>query len=617
MATHGDRERARRLEAEARNAPGRYRLRLLALALLGYGVVAGLLLLALAPFALVAVHLLVNGATLAPQHAYVLILPAVVAAVVLRTLWVRFEPPEGHRLAPGEAPELQAEVERLRQAMCAPPLEGIVIDADFNAKAASVPRALGLLGHRHTLVLGLPLMRVLDRDRLAAVIAHEFGHFGAHDGRFAAWIHLSRGTWYRLRDGLGDHDLAFAWLLSRFYGWLAPRFDLDSRVLTRAHEYAADAAAARAVGAQATGDALALVELASRRLQARFWPRLWARARAQPHPPVQLQAPLLQATRGATVELARLVDPGAHAPGPDPSDTHPTLAQRLQALGVQARPEPASEPSAAMLGPLQDMLEQRLDGAWRDAVRAHWQALHEAAATDRTRLAELEGLHAPTPEQLAEYALLVEQVRIDLDPLPQYERALAADPERVLALFRAGLLQLRGGQAEAGAARLRRAVELDPQAASAAMEELRELAIDPDLDSGTAATVKSLQDAFAPLAGSQDRERDAPGHEALLPHDLDQAGIHRLGTRLACEPRVARAWIVRRRTALAEAPAHYVVLLDWRGPVAGEAAGLGQLLPSLGLPGARFELFTGAGQRRLAGQVRAVCGEPVYRKGAR
>ncbi len=617
MTTGGDRERMRRLEAEARDAPARYRLRLLALALLGYGVVAGLLLLALAPFVLVALHLLVNGAALAPQHAYVLILPAVVAALVLRTLWVRFEPPPGHRLGPDEAPELQAEVERLRQAMDAPPLEGIVIDADFNAKAASVPRALGLLGHRHTLVLGLPLMRALDRERLAAVIAHEFGHFGAHDGRFAAWIHLSRGTWYRLRDGLGQHGLAFAWLPSRFYGWLAPRFDLDSRVLNRAHEYAADAAAARAVGAQATADALALVELASRRLQARFWPRLWARARSQPHPPVQLQAPLLQAMGGGAADPARLVDSGAHARDPDPTDTHPTLAQRLQALGVQARPDAAGEPSAAMLGPLQDRLEQRLDSAWRDAVRAHWQGLYEAAAGDRARLAELDALHAPTAQQLAEHALLVEQVRIDLDPLPLYERALAADPERVLALFRAGLLQLRDGQVEAGAARLRRAVELDPSAARAAREELDELALDPDLEEATVAAVAALQGAFAPLAGSQDAEHAAAEHEALLPHNLDQAGIHRLVTRLACEPRVARAWIVRRRTALAEAPAHYVVLLDWRGSVAGEAAGLGQLLPSLALPGARFELFTGAGQRRLAGQVRAVCGEPVYRKGAR
>src|SRR5690606_11023246 len=116
----------------------------------------------------------------------------------------------------------------------------------------------------------LPLLRLLDRERLAAAIAHEFGQFTDADGRFPAWVYLSRGTWYRLRDGLGAHGLGFAWLLSRFYGWLAPRFDLASRALARAHEYAADAVAAQVVGAQAVADALAAIELASRRLQARF-----------------------------------------------------------------------------------------------------------------------------------------------------------------------------------------------------------------------------------------------------------------------------------------------------------------------------------------------------------
>ena len=617
MAAGKDPEGTRRLDVEAQELPGRDRLQLLALALLGYGVVAGLLLLALAPFVLVAAHLLLHGASMAPQHAFVLILPTVVAALVLRTLWVRFEPPPGHALAPGEAPELQAEVERLRVAMGAPPLEGVVIDGDFNAKAASVPRALGLLGHRHTLVLGLPLMRVLDRERLAAVIAHEFGHFSAHDGGFAAWIHLSRGTWYRLRDGLARHDLGFAWLLSRFYGWLAPRFDLASRALTRAHEYAADGAAARVVGAQPTADALATVELVSRRLDARFWPRLWARARSQGHPPVQLQAPMLQAAAG-DLDPARLAGPHAPMPAPDPGDTHPTLAQRLQALGATPRACRGGEASASLLGDLQERLERRLDDAWREAIRPQWQAVHEAAAPDRARLADLDGLSTPTAAQLAEHALLAEQVRIDLDPLPLYERALEADPDRVLALFRAGLLQLRGGHdIDAGAARLRRAVELDPAAARPALDELRAIALDPDLDPVAAAAVDALCTQFAPLAGPDPAPGDAPPADILLAHDLDQAALHRLGTRLACEPRVARAWIVRRRTALAEAPAHYLVLLDWRGSVAGEASALAQLVQSLALPGTRFELFTGAGRRRLAGQVREVCGAPVYRKGAR
>src|SRR5690606_26984867 len=423
-------------------------------------------------------------------------------------------------------------------------------------------------------------------------------------------------TWYRLRDGLGAHDLGFAWLLSRFYGWLAPRFDMDSRVLTRAHEYAADAAAARVVGAQATADALATVELVSRRLDARFWPRLWARARSQAHPPVQLQSPLRQAAAG-DLDPARLAAPDAPMPVPDPGDTHPTLAQRLQALQATPGPRPDGEPSVAMLGALAERLERRLDDAWRDAIRPHWQALHETASPDRARLADLDALAAPTPAELAEHALLAEQVRIDVDPLPLYERALQADPDRVLALFRAGLLQLRGDQPGAGTARLRRAIELDPAAARPALEELRQVALDPDLAPATAAAVQALCAQFEPLAGPDPAPGDAPPAAALVPHDLDAAALQRLEARLACEPRVARAWIVRGRTALSEAPDPYLVLLAWRGSVAGEASALGRLVQSLALPGTRFELFTGAGQRRLARQVREVCGAPVYRKRAR
>lgn len=612
MARDTDRERARRLESEARDAPGRYRLRLLALALLGYGVVLGLLALALAPFVLVFVHLFVTGASLAPQHAYVLVLPAVVAAVVLRALWVRFVPPDGHALAPGEAPRLQAEVERLRRGTGAPALDGILIDGDFNAKAASVPRVLGLLGHRHYLVLGLPLMRALDREELASVIAHEFGHINADDGRFAAWVYLSRGTWYRLRDGMANHDFSFAFVLAKFYGWLAPRFDIASRVLTRAHELAADAAAARAVGAEAAARALVRVEIASRRLHAQVWPRFWARARTQSHPPAQLQAALQRSLRGDEVDLERLLAVAVR--DHDPLDTHPTLPQRLAALQATAHPPPPiGGSSAELLDALQDTLERRLDDAWREAIRGHWEALHAAAARDRARLAELDALGAPTPEQLAELALLSEQLRIDLDPMPLYEQALAADPDRVLALFRAGLLQLRRGDTEAGAARLQRALELDPGAARAIAEELREIEADPDLAAATVAAIERLRVTLPSLSGSPAAGDAAHGDDVLLPHTLDADALRLLVRRLAMERRVARAWLVRRPQALRGALASHLLLLDWRGPVAGEAAGLERLAAGLDLPGG-VALFTGSDQRALARRVREACGEPVYRR---
>src|SRR5690606_8896721 len=195
--------------------------------------------------------------------------------------------------------------------------------------------------------------------------------------------------------------------------------------------------------------------------------------------------------------------------------------------------------------------------------------------------------------ELAEHARLAERVRRDVDPLPLYERALAASPDHVPSLLRAGLLQLRDGQADAGAARLQRAVALDRRAARAALEELDALALDPDLAAEAAARASALRDAFAALA------HEARTH-GLRPHDLDPDTLRGLASRLACEPRVARAWIARRAAPLAGAPAEYLVLLDWRGPVAGETAGLARLDRSLALPGIRFALFTGTSARSPA-----------------
>lgn len=588
---------------------GRVRLRLLWLGGLGYGVLAGLLGLALAPLVLVAVQLFVHGAALAPEHAYVLILPTVLAALVLRALVVRFLPPQGIALTAAQAPALHAEIERLRLAAGAPPLAGVLVDGDLNAQAASVPRMLGLLGHRHYLVLGLPLLRVLDRETLAAVVAHEFGHFSAADGAFARWVYFARGTWYRLCEGMAGRDFAFAWLLGRFYAWLAPRFDRASRALTRRHEYAADAVAGRIAGAPAAADALLRVEIAARRLQVHAW-ALWARARQQAHPPAQWQGPLAaQAVRTGAVDLARLLATARREH--DPDDTHPSLPQRLRALGVTPQAPGDATGAATDLLPagLEAELERRLDAAWRDAVRDRWDRLHAEAAPERARLAELEARGCADAGTLAEHARLVERLRIDIDPLPFHARALAADPDCVPALFHAGLRQLRQGDAEAGAAQLAHAWALDAGIAPAAMEALRELRLDPDLDPRRDALVEHLCAQVQALMPPDAAKGDTP---ALLPHDLDDDGLRRLRTRLASEARVARAWVVRRPAVPGQQA--YLVLLDWRGSVASEPAALARLAAALGGP-AHWTLTTGTGQRALAETLREVCGAPVYRRG--
>lgn len=155
---HDDSEaRTRRLEEYARAHPRAYRLRVVALAAFGYAYLA-MVLAALGA----ALALLVRGVRKADGGG-VLIgkigLPILgLMVLVLRALWVRITPPDGMRLDARNAPELVAEVERVRCAVAGPAVHRILLTDDFNAGVSQVPR-LGLFGWpRNYVMIGLPLL---------------------------------------------------------------------------------------------------------------------------------------------------------------------------------------------------------------------------------------------------------------------------------------------------------------------------------------------------------------------------------------------------------------------------------------------------------------------------
>ncbi len=603
-----------RLQIEAREAPQRYRLKLALLALAGYAVLVLILAVALGlPLGLL-IAMWATGRT-DPALVYAILLPGAFGVVVLRALWIRFAAPTGYALAPGAAPLLEAEVERLRAAVGAPPLDGIVIDGELNASASDVPRAFGLLGHRHYLVLGLPMMQLLDRAELASVIAHEFGHFGARHGPFTGWIYRVRLSWYRVLDGLSNRGGIAARLLGKFFAWYVPYFNAYSFVLARSNEYEADAAAARATGAEIAASALIRVEIGSQRLQRGFWPRLLARVHAQRHPPLQLQADiarLLQQPVGT--DLSRLA--AVTRQEADLDDTHPPLAQRLAAMDAALALRGRADASAASewLGDLVPKIERQLDAQWRSEIEAQWIDEYQTASAERNRLAEIEGRAEPTPAETLEYARLIEKLRPDFDALPLYEKAIECSPDSAMAHYRAGLLDLRDGNGDNGIARLRRAMQLDPGAIRPVLADVDGFVRDPALNAATAAALMSLRDEFAPRAQSLDARDTVAGADDLQAHDLDETALHGLRTVLARSERVAQAWLARKRIDMAEELPHYVILVDWRGSVVSEAAGLKRLSDAFDLPGSH-SVMTDTDRRDMARRVRQACGEPIYRKG--
>ena len=602
-----------RLAEEAKAAPQAYRTRVALLAGLGFGVLALLLLVAVGlPVGLV-IALLVTDRGFDGWAFYVLLPQMVFAAMVVRALWLRFDPIPGHRLRPEEAPELAEDIERLRLAADAPELDEVIIDSDFNAGAATVPRLFGLAGHRHCLVIGLPLMRVLDREELAAVIAHEFGHFRGGHGRFSAWIYRVRLSWSRLAQALALRGAAMSRPLLLFFRWYAPYFSAYSFVLAREDEYEADAVSTRLVGAEARVSALLRVAHMAQWLQRAFLPRMEARMRAQPQPSPAYHALLAAALREAPpIDVTRLLASAEREN--DLEDTHPTLPQRVVSVGAAPALRPPGVPAVAMLGEALARIERSLDDAWREEMRAPWVAAHAEAKADRERLEALERRGDWSVDERLEHARLVERLRPEYDAALLYERALQLAPGNANAHFRAGVLRIDGGDA-AGAAHLRRAMTLDAGAIRPVFEKLEVWDRDGTLSPAVAEALAGLRAEFGERAASLAARDGVDEDDDLVAHDLDAAALAALCSALAPFGQIGAAWLACKRLDMAGEPAHYALLLSWRGSVASEAAGLKRVIAAVRLPGS-VSVFTDTAHRDQARRVRAQCPEPVYRRGS-
>lgn len=607
--------RVARLEDESRQSPAAYRRRVALLAALGYGVLGALALLGLGLPVLAIGAMFATGQAWDVQAVVATLLLLMLGAGVLRALWVPVAPPPGYRLWADHVPELAAEIERLRREAGAPPLDGVVIDSELNAAAVTCPRAFGLLGERRYLVLGLPLLRLLDRDELLAVIAHEFGHFRSGNGRFMAWIYRLRLRWWRMAEAVATSGLLSPLLLSRFFAWYAPHFDAVSFVLAREEEFEADAVARRLVGHGPLASGLIRLEHASAWLDKHLMRPMADRVRAQPKPPLSISAEQARLLRELPpLDVARVIAAGEREH--DVDDTHPVLSRRLAA--GEGAPEvvgsgtPAAELFSRLV--LAD-IERVVDTQWRERLQVRWAEGHAAAESERRRLVELERDGGPAEADLLAHARLSETLRPEQDPLRVYERVLARLPDNASALFRAGVLRVEAGDAD-GVALLDRAMRLDAGAIVPVFERLDAWRRDATVAPALAGALERLREGFAAQAASLQARDGVAEDDELVAHDLDAEGLQALAGSLRAIPQLAEAWLVRKRLDLPGEAAHYTLLVVWRGSVASETAGLKRLVAALRLPGSVTVFGDGdSGRRALARRVRAVCGAPVYRRG--
>jgi Zn-dependent protease with chaperone function len=280
-----------------------------------------------------------------------LTLACVVGAAVI--LWSvvprpdRFEAP-GPRLERERHPRLFKELESVARAAGQPMPPEVFLVNDVNAFVTERGGWMGF-GGRRVMGLGLPLMQALTVPEFRGVVAHEFGHYHGGDTRLGPWVHKTRGAIGRTLEGLGD-----SWL-QRPFVWYGNMFLRITHGISRAQEYAADALAARIVGARAMISGLRTIHGVAP-LFPSFWsgeavPVLASGFRAPLADGFRRfleQAPIAEAVGGITAEAMK-------SGQGDPYDTHPPLAERVAALeSLPAGPERAGAPPAvSLLGDLE------------------------------------------------------------------------------------------------------------------------------------------------------------------------------------------------------------------------------------------------------------------------
>lgn len=454
-----------RAERDVTDNPQRYKLKLAALAVLGYAVI----------FCLLALLVLLLGGTIYAamlSSAFLLILIKKKLIIVLvvaiwmlfKSLFVRIRAPDGLPLKRADFPELWAEIDDLRSQLKALPVHQVVMVPDMNAAVAQTPR-LGLVGpHKNTLVLGLELLMTLSPRQARAVLAHEFGHLSGAHGRFGNWIYRKRLTWARIASAFDGQAGFGAAPMNRFIHWYVPRLAGYSFALARQQEYEADAMAAQLASREDAASALVLVNVRDEITREEYWKPLLQRAILDPRPEPRTFTGLYEHLKAARPNqaLAQAKVAAAMREKTNYADTHPALRDRLQALGTWPSFGVGGEMAAERwLGARLGDVLAHFDAAWHDNNAEAWRNRNAYANEAIAHLKDLVARPADALTQMEAWqvAALTEQFMPALDALPAYKAYAQSYPDDMDGTFVIGRILLMDRKDAAGVAYLEAAAQ--------------------------------------------------------------------------------------------------------------------------------------------------------------
>jgi len=306
--------------------------------------------------------------------------------LMIEALWVRVPNPAGIRVTRAGSPRLIDEIEAIARRLDAPLPDTILLSAEFNAGAAELPR-FGIFGPpKRYLLIGLPLLDALRTDEMRAVIGHELAHLSRRHGRLHVLVVRITASWTALSIHIASSRRYVSWLFLPFFRWYVPKLQSTADRLSRGHEHESDELAASATSAEAMAHGLVRMGVQRKRLTRTFLPEIFAETAQSAVPPRGL-APQMEAffssPFGAEEVAPAIV--ATLAERTDQDDDHPSLAERLEHLGVSIDVPTLADALAITSGESStqellgakraDKLRAQLDPALTPAFTAKWKEL--------------------------------------------------------------------------------------------------------------------------------------------------------------------------------------------------------------------------------------------------
>ena len=612
------------------------RVRTAWLVAVGYaGFLAGLLLVLLVSAGLAVAAVVAGTEPSIFLMAIVAVLLAFGLCQTLVFLWVPLKTAKARAVTEDEVPMLFRVLQKLEDDYHTQPFHRVQMTAEFNASVQMVPQ-WGVFGFNRThLFLGLPLMQMLSPEQFAAVLAHEFAHSSSRHDRFGRWIYRLRQTWSRvfteLQSAGNDAVLtSFRGPLMWFINWYWPRFNAHAFVLSRANEYQADRIAADWSSVSTLAQALWRIECFGRRLNDDFWNELTLLARSHEEVPddvvARMKAFLDEEPKPEDgqrwVEQAAQFLTGS-------IDTHPSLPDRLQALGLDVRefvrggfPKPVAQTADVLLGAERNQIAHDVNAQWQQENRLRWQNVFHHSRRLEKRLVATDAAAEPTSlttEQLWEQARTVGQLQGTAAAESLLRQLLEKNPLHGNAAIALGSHLLERGNSE-GEQFLRHILndaehEMIPAACGVLLAHFQEL--------GQSEKVRDMQAIVscfqtAQIAAATERSV-VTVKDPFVPHGLSETELASLRATLAAQTEIAAAWLVRKELKHFQKQRLFVLVARTKpsGLFGGSNADRDRalvtaLMSSIKLPGRMLIVAPQGGFRALAQKIMTLESSPIF-----